>query len=366
MPPPERGRFRGGPPPWGPEGAEWPPPHEHVQGERRRFLILIAFVLFVSVALIFVAGFLSHDWAGPNGGSRNDGEWNGSPAFALIPLSIVILLIVLFLRRTAAPIGDVMEAANQVAGGNYSARVKPRGTRSARRLADSFNEMTTRLEHNEEQRRRLLADVTHELRTPLAIIRGNIEGMLDGVYARDDEHLAPVIEETKQMTRLLDDLYTLATAESGALKLHREPTDIADLVGDVIAAFTPRARERNVALDPAISMLPEIDLDAIRIRQVLENLVVNALRYTPGGGSISIAAKEVQGAIEFTVSDTGPGVPADVLPNLFDRFTKSADSGGSGLGLAIARGIVEAHGGAIRALSPPGAGLSILFTVPFD
>lgn len=364
MPPPNRKRFRAGPPPWWPEGADWPPPREQMRGPRKRFLLIVAVALIVLFGLIFAAGFFAHDWTGPNNrGPREDG-WHGGPPYALIPILIVIFFIVRFLRRTAAPIGDVMDAAEQVAAGDYSARVQPRGTGPVRRLAGSFNEMTARLEQNEEQRRRLLADVTHEMRTPLAIIRGNIEGMLDGVYARDDEHLAPVVEETKQMARLLDDLHMLATAEAGALKLHREPTDISDLVGDVIAAFTPRARERGVTLERSIPVLPEIDLDAIRLRQVLENLVVNALRYTPSGGAIKISVKEFPQAIEFAISDTGPGVPAETLPHLFDRFTKSADSGGSGLGLAIARSIVEAHGGTIIAESPPGRGLTVTFTVP--
>ena len=356
---------RGSPPPWWPEGQEWPPRGE-IARARRRFLMVVISAVVGLILLIFLAGFIAsqvfdHPW---HSGGSNDGEWNGPPIFGFVIVGVAIFLIVRFLRRTAAPIADVMDAAEQVASGDYATRVDPRGPRDVRRLAGTFNEMVSRLEANEEQRRRLLADVTHELRTPLSIIRGNVEGMLDGVYPRDDEHLGPIVEETKQMARLLDDLHTLATAEAGVLRLHREATDLTELIDDLIGAFAPGAAERNIALASTVADLPEVELDPVRIRQVIENLLSNSLRYTPAGGFIRVDVSGTPVEVTFTVSDSGPGVPVEALSTLFDRFAKSVDSGGSGLGLAIAKSLVEAHGGTIGAESRPGQGLTVRFTVP--
>jgi two-component system sensor histidine kinase BaeS len=322
------------------------------------------------IALIFIAGFTASlvfdtPWHEGGGGPNNE-EWNGPPIFAFVFVGIGIFLIVRFIRRFASPIADVMEAAERVSGGDYGVRVDPRGPRDVRRLAGTFNEMIARLESNEEQRRRLLADVTHELRTPLSIIRGNVEGMLDGVYPRDDEHLGPIVEETKQMARLLDDLHTLATAEAGVLRLHRESVELGELIDDVIGAFAPGAVERQITLTARIPDLAEADLDPIRLRQVLENLLANALRYTPPGGEIRIEVSSSSDAVSFAVTDSGPGVPPESLATMFDRFAKSADSGGSGLGLAIAKSLVEAHGGAIVSENRPEGGLTVRFTVPVE
>jgi len=196
--------------------------------------------------------------------------------------------------------------------------------------------------------------------------------MLDGVYPRDDERLEAVLEETALMARLLDDLRTLSLAEAGALRLRREPTDLGELVADLAAAFEPRADAAGVAVVAAIAPLPPFLVDPVRLRQVLENLLSNALRHTPRGGSVTIEAQSADGVgigpgagtVAITVRDTGSGIPPEHLPHVFDRFWKSADSGGSGLGLAIAKGLVEAHGGTIRAESTPGRGTTIRLTLP--
>jgi signal transduction histidine kinase len=269
-------------------------------------------------------------------------------------------------RRMARPVGDVMEAADRVAAGDYTVRVEERGPGEMRRLARSFNEMTQRLAANEDQRRSLLADLAHELRTPLSVIRGSAEAVLDGVHPADREHLEPLLEGTVVMARLLEDLQTLSTAEAGALRLHREPTHPAALVQDAMAAFRAEADEARVSLEADVTAgLPEIEVDPVRIGEVLANLLANALRHTPAGGSVRVgAAASDDGAVAFAVTDTGPGIDPEVLPHLFDRFVKSADSGGAGLGLAIARSLVQAHGGTITAESPPGRGTAIRFVLP--
>jgi two-component system OmpR family sensor kinase/two-component system sensor histidine kinase BaeS len=269
-------------------------------------------------------------------------------------------------RRMARPMGDLMEAADRVSAGDYAARVGERGPRELRRLARSFNAMTARLEANEGQRQTLLADVAHELRTPLSVIQGNVEGMLDGLYAPDRMHLEPVLEETRIMSRLLEDLQTLSTAEAGALRLHPETVAPEELVADAVSAFGSRAGGKGVSLTQLVPPgLPSLEVDPVRIGEVLSNLLQNALRHTPTGGSVSVSAERVDGdRVAFTVEDSGPGIPAEVLPHVFDRFVKAADSGGAGLGLAIARSLVEAHGGEISAQSDPGRGTRMRFVLP--
>jgi signal transduction histidine kinase len=278
---------------------------------------------------------------------------------------LVALLAGRAVRRMAAPIGDVMEAADRVAGGDYSARVQARGPEEVRRLAHSFNQMTERLEANEAQRRALLADVAHELRTPLSVIRGSLEGVLDGVYPADEAHLGPVLEETVVMARLLDDLQTLSTAEAGVLRLHRERVDPAALAQDAVAAFQARAGSAGVTLDcrPAAGV-PELEVDPVRVGEVLANLLANAIRHTPRGGSVTVTVDPAPAGVAFAVTDTGPGIDPRDLPHVFDRFVKSADSGGAGLGLAIARSLVQAHGGQIAAESTPGRGTTMRFVLP--
>jgi signal transduction histidine kinase len=271
------------------------------------------------------------------------------------------------LRRTAVPFGDVMEAAGRVASGDYSARVEERGPREMRALAHAFNEMTARLRTNDEQRRNLLADVTHELRTPLTVIQGNLEGLLDGVYPRDDSHLAPILEETRVLSRLIDDLRTLSLADAGALKLQKEPTDLVALVNEAVASFRAQAESAGVELrSTAPTDLPAVEIDPARIREVLENLISNALRFTPRGGEIRVECSVNSGShsVLVLVGDSGAGIPPDDLPHIFDRFFKSHNSRGMGLGLAIAKNLVFAHGGEIFARSEAGRGTTIQFSLP--
>jgi len=271
-------------------------------------------------------------------------------------------------RRVAFSLDELSEAADRVEHGDYTTRVTvpQTGPRPMRDLARSFNEMVTRLEADEGQRRRLLADVSHELRTPLTVVQGNIEAMLDGVHEADEAHLAAILEETRVLGRLVDDLRTVALSESGNLPLHREPTDLAIVATDAVGGFRSTAQAAGVALDTEIADdIPLLEVDPVRIREVISNLVANALRHTPSGGSITVDARvdEAGRAVVVTVRDTGTGIDPELLPHVFDRFAKAPGSRGSGLGLAIARGLVEAHGGSIEVESTPDRGSTFRFRI---
>jgi signal transduction histidine kinase len=324
----------------------------------RRTAIFLAVFFGIMIAANGVAFWLLS-------GGFGDGR-DQRPGPPVVILGLGLLLAFFFagraIRRVARPVGDVMDAAERVAGGDYSARVAERGPSEMRRLARSFNAMAERLQANEEQRRDLLADVAHELRTPLSVIRANAEAMLDGLYTADSAHLAPVVEETKVMSRLLEDLQTLSTAEAGALRLHREWVEPGQLVADAVAAFGVRAEARGVTLEQRVAAgLPSIEVDPTRLGQVLANLLQNAVQHTPGGGSVVVSAEPAGGggAVAFSVADTGPGIPPEVLPHVFNRFVKTADSGGAGLGLAIARSLVEALGAEISVESHRGRGTTM-------
>jgi two-component system OmpR family sensor kinase/two-component system sensor histidine kinase BaeS len=279
----------------------------------------------------------------------------------------VIALLLVSMRRFAVPLGDIVEAANRVAEGDYSARVAGQGPPSLRTVGGAFNTMASRLEAQDRQRRDLMADIAHELRTPLSVIQGRLEGLLDGVYPRDDQVIGGLIDETRLLSRLVDDLRTLANAESGTLHLQKEPTDLAVLIQDVVRSFSVEAQGRHLSLGvDAPPDLPLITVDPLRIREVVANLVSNALNHTPAGGTVSIAATALNERVVVTVTDTGSGIAPDELPKIFDRFYKGRSSRGSGLGLTIARNLVAAHGGAIRAESLPGRGTTVTFTLPVD
>jgi two-component system sensor histidine kinase BaeS len=297
------------------------------------------------------------------------GGIGGRPFVAAIAAAAVLVVGITLgawaIRRMAVPLADVMEAADRLATGQYDARVRERGSPGFRRLARSFNEMAGRLQVGEQRRRDLLADVAHELRTPLSVIRGTTEGLLDGMYPRDDAHIGPLLEESILMAHLLDDLQTLSTAEAGVLQLFREPTDVGRLIEDTVAAFSPRAEAGGVSLEVHVQAGPPFDVDPVRVREILENLLTNALRYTPPSGRVGVESSALAGGgVTITVTDTGQGIAASDIAGVFDRFTKTADSGGSGLGLAIAKRLVEAHGGEISVEAPSPGGSRFVVALP--
>jgi two-component system OmpR family sensor kinase/two-component system sensor histidine kinase BaeS len=294
-------------------------------------------------------------------------------AACVIPLAffgLVSLFGSLVFRRFGTPLADIMAAADAVAEGDLSVRLREEAPGELGRLAQSFNRMTAELARTEQQRRNLTADVAHELRTPLHIIQGNLEGILDGVYEPDPEHISATLEETRLLSRLISDLQTLSLAEAGQLPLHKMNITAADLLADVAASFAGQAAEQGVELRVEIdeeNPPPEFSVDPDRLDQVLSNLVSNALRYTPQGGQIILRALALPGGARLVVEDMGAGISPEDLPYIFDRFWRGDRSrtrgggAGSGLGLAIAKQLVQAHGGRIGVESRPGAGTT--FTI---
>jgi signal transduction histidine kinase len=228
--------------------------------------------------------------------------------------------------------------------------------------------MTEKLQINDQQRRNMLADVSHELRNPITVMQGNLEGMLDGVYPADEAGLKSLMEETQIMARLVEDLRTLSLAEAGSLQLKREAVDLAALIQEIVSAFRPQADAAGVEIKSSLNEVSSIEIDPKRIREVLSNLLANALHYTPRSGVIKIGLSEsglgAERSVLILVRDSGPGIASADLSHIFDRFYKSSDSGGMGLGLSIAKYLVELHGGKIWAESEAGKGAMISFTLP--
>lgn len=368
-------RHRYGPPwrrpPWWPEGEEWPPRGRRWRGPGPFFMrfgcMVLGSFLLLNLAVASVAWLIARALGAVD---IPAGTVFLSVATALVLLVVGVLglaVVIGTLRRAAGPIGDVMEATGRLAEGDHGVRVEPRGPRDVRRLVEAFNAMAERLDRGEHQRRGLLADVTHELRTPLSVIQGQLEGALDGVYPRDDAHLGAILDETRHMARIVEDLRILSLAESGALRLQRQATSLDEIVDDAIDAHGPPASAAGVTVSSSVPPdLPAVDADPTRLREVLDNLLSNALRYTPAGSAVTIGAtRHGPAQVRVSVRDTGRGIAAEELPHIFERFQRSPDSRGSGLGLAIARDLVRAHGGEIEAESAgPGTGTTIRFTLP--
>jgi signal transduction histidine kinase len=287
-------------------------------------------------------------------------------AGTIVAVAIVATALTGTMRRFVRPLGAVMDAADRVAGGDYDVRVAEHGPPPLRALARAFNTMTERLQSDDRLRRDLMADVAHELRTPLAVMQGKLEGVLDGVYTPDAVQIQQLLEETHVLSRLVEDLRTLALSESGALKLHKQPIDVAELARDAAESFGVDAAVRGVRLDVnAGDDLAPLDADPVRIREVITNLLSNALRHTPAGGSVVITVTpDSNDALVVSVRDSGPGMAADEIAHAFDRFYKGSESRGSGLGLTIAKNLVAAHGGTIHARSEIGQGTTVTFALP--
>ncbi len=321
---------------------------------RRMFIAMIFFFLFVSGLvwlLVFIASKLFSSW----------------PAFLLLAPVVLFVFGSLVARsgwRTWRPVRSLIDAAGRLADGDYAARATPSGSAASRRVVDSFNEMAKRLETADEQRRQLLADLGHELRTPLTVIRGEIEAIVDEVHEPDPEHMQVLLDEVAVMERLLEDLRTLSMAEAGALALHPESVDLAALVGDAVDGYRRLADSQAVAISIAADDVGEVLVDPVRIREVIANLTVNALRAMPDGGALRVTVRQVDGEAMIRIKDTGIGIPAEDQGEVFERFRKGSTSAGSGLGLTISRDLVEAHGGSISIFSEVAVGTTVEVRLP--
>ena len=272
-------------------------------------------------------------------------------------------------RSMFDPLAKVMAAADAVADGDFSVRVPERGAGEFGRLSRSFNRMVSELERADRQRRNMTADVAHELRTPLHIMQGNLEGIADGVYAADEEQIERLLGETRQLARLVEDLRTLSLAEAGQLPMKWEPLDLQEMLADVATSFSGQAEAAGVDLScEVIGEAEQVKImgDAGRLDQVLSNLVANALDHTPAGGKIHIQAARFKEGIEIEVSDTGSGIAAEDQERIFDRFWRGEGGRqtGSGLGLAIAKHLVQAHRGEIGVESELNRGTTFTIRLP--
>ena len=341
-------------PHWWPEGEPWPPADPSRIWRRRRARYFGRFVL--GFGLIWTLTAIA-------GATIAGGRGRGGGVLVLLALVVAFVAVV---RRVGWPIGDLVAAAQRIAEGDFSVRVPAHGPPTIRAVARAFNDMAERLAIQERQRRELMADIAHELRTPLSVVQGRLEGLIDGVYPRDAAQLEPILEETRVLARLVEDLRTLANAESGVLTLDREPTDIEMLVQDVAAAIRDEAAAASATLtiDDGPNVVARVD--PLRFRQILLNLTANAVRHGGAGNRIALRVRQDAGSLTVRVSDSGPGIPADELPHVFDRFFKRAGSRGSGLGLAIARTLARAHGGDITVESRPGQGTAFEVRVPLN
>jgi two-component system, OmpR family, sensor histidine kinase BaeS len=343
-------------PPWWPEGEPFPPRRWGRRGPP-------TFVRRVGCFFVAILGSAVLAGAVLGGLIARLGGW---------PVALLAIVFALFLlaagiggvRRMTRPMDSLIEAAGRIEAGDYSVQVAESGPRDLRSVARAFNEMSARLKASDEQRRGFLAELAHEFRTPLTVIRGQAEAIGDGVYPGDVAHLSPILDATQTLDRLVEDLRTLVLTDAGNLVLHKEPTDLGALAADTTESFQTQAEAAHVTLSAEVAdNLPLVEVDPARIRSVIGNLLSNAIRHTPSGGLVKVAVVGSGNEVVVTVTDTGDGIAPELLPHVFDRFVKGASSPGSGLGLAIARDIVTTHGGKLEIQSTVGSGTTIRFTL---
>lgn len=273
-------------------------------------------------------------------------------------------------RYISTPISHLAEAAERVGKGDLNARVPVRGSQEIQALATAFNRMAADLQHAETLRKNMMADVSHELRTPLTVLEGNLRAALDEVYKLDEAEIASLYGQTAHLIRLVNDLRELALAESRQIRMEKQPTDVQFLITETIQMLEPLAYDKAVSLVYQPNPLPMVMADEVRIRQVLINLLTNALRHTPTGGQIHIAAALNGRVVQICIRDTGDGIAPDQLAFVFERFyradkSRSRETGGTGLGLAIVKAIIEAHGGQVSVHSAGlGQGSQFVLSLP--
>jgi signal transduction histidine kinase len=338
-------------------------PLENLPTIRAKLGSTIIFAVAVTLLLVYlilgVAGVLP----------VRDSLWQVAVAGAAAA-AIALAMARWLARGMTRPLRDMARAAQRMEIGDYSQRVHTDSRDEVGQLAAAFNNMSAELESLERLRRELVANVSHELKTPISAVRAHLENLLDGVERPDPETLQVMLSQTERLGRLIDQLLDLSRIESGELRLNRAPIPLHPLVREVLSEIEMARADRGVRVADAVpDDLPPVLVDPERVHQVLFNLLDNAVRYTPAGGEVTVAAHRANGGCEIAVSDTGPGIAPEHLPRLFERFyradaARSRGDGGTGIGLAIARSVVEAHGGRIRAESRLGQGSVFTFDLP--
>ena len=291
---------------------------------------------------------------------------------ALLAAAVALLITYFMSRRISAPVKALTLAARQLGQGDLSQRVQSKEKGEVGELAQAFNAMAENLERSEQLRRNMIADVAHELRTPLSNLGGYLEAIHDGVVKPDSDAIRSLDEEANLLSRLVDDLQELSLAEAGELKLNCRKEDILKILKQTVAARRSQAAAKKISVSADLpKKLPPANIDSRRIGQVLLNIIDNAITHTPRGGIITVAARQLDNWVEISVEDTGEGIPAEDLPNVFERFyrvdkSRARATGGTGLGLAIAKSLVEAHGGKIEVRSEEGKGSRFSFIIPLS
>jgi len=340
-------------PPWWPDGEPFPPRRWGRRGPPTFVRRIGCFFLAILAAAVLAGTVLG-------GLVAQLGGWPVA-ALAIVFVGLLLAAGVGAARRMTRPMDSLIDAAGRIEAGDYSVQVAESGPRDLRSVARAFNQMSARLKASDEQRRGFLAELAHEFRTPLTVIRGQAEAIADGVYPGDAAHVSPILDATETLDRLVEDLRTLVLTDAGNLVLHKEPTDLGALAADTVESFKTQAEAAHVALTAEVADNgPPVDVDPARIRSVLGNLLSNALRHTPPGGTVKVGVSGSGDEVVVTVADTGEGISPELLPHVFERFVKGATSPGSGLGLAIAHDIVTAHGGKLEIQSGVGSGTTIL------
>jgi signal transduction histidine kinase len=285
---------------------------------------------------------------------------------------VAILLGLLMTWQLTDPLRKLKAAAQGIAGGDLTQRVNIRSKDEIGELGRAFNEMAEHLHRAEELRRNMTADIAHELRTPLSVIRGNLEAIADGVFPPTKENVSSIHREAVLLSRLVDDLQELALAEAGQLRIEPEMTDVSSLIERVVTNVAKRARSEGKSLVTDLAPdLPLVSVDPQRIGQVISNLVDNALRHSPEGSTVTVKASRAAEGVQVDVADQGLGLSPEELSLVFERFyrgdkTRSRATGGPGLGLAIVKQLVEAHGGRVWVESTEGQGATFSFVLPIQ
>lgn len=339
----------------------------------RRAIRFFAYLLiFFLVLVCFVGGFSALLFEVFTQSSTAKSSWLLLCGGPVVFVTLVVIVLFNLYMRFGRPLEQLFKTINAVEAGDLSARVPENNSDMFNDLIKRFNKMVGELERAEQQRRNLTADIAHELRTPLHIIQGNLEGVIDGVYEPSHEHINATIDETRLLTRLVNDLQTLSLAESGQLPLHPTNFLLADLIQYLATSFTSQVASQGIELQTNIADPNQyITADHDRLDQVLSNLVSNALRHTPAGGKIFIETtmgSHPERSVRIIVKDTGQGIAPEDLPFIFDRFWRGDKSRSgrthSGLGLAITKQLIHAHNGTIDTQSEVGRGTTFIIELP--